>query len=86
MSNFEYKREGREVTIIASGSIQDVAIEIGHMIRGIHNGIKTQNPLAAKMFQKAMQALMTDDSPAWTQPKHHDGGIMIAMVTESDRN
>lgn len=84
MSNFEYKREGKEVSIIATGTMQDIVIEIGHMVQGIHDGIKSQSDTAAKVFQMAIQGMFTDDSPVWSEPKRPEGGVMIAMVTPNE--
>lgn len=84
MSRFEYKREDEEVSIIATGTIQDIVIEIGHMVQGIHNGIKSQSNTAAKVFQMAIQGMFTDDSPVWREPKRPEGGIMISMVTPNE--
>ena len=84
MSRFEYKHNGREVSMIATGSLEDVVAEIGYMVQRIHNGIKTQNPVAARVFRKAMQSIMEDDSPTWETQKACAGETMIAMVTESD--
>lgn len=86
MSRFEYKHNGREVSMLATGSLEEVVAEIGYMIQRIHNGVKTQSPVAAIVFRKAMQSIMEDGSPTWEAPKSHDGETMIAMVTESDRN
>lgn len=85
MSRFEYKHNGREVSMLATGSLEDVVAEIGYMIQRIHNGIKTQSPAAAIVFRMAMQSIMEDGSTTWDTPKAHDGETMIAMVTESDR-
>ena len=86
MSRFEYKHNGREVSMLATGSLEEVVAEIGYMIQRIHNGVKTQSPVAALVFRKAMQSIMEDDSPTWETPKAHDGETMIAMVTESERD
>ena len=86
MSRFEYKHNGREVSMIATGSLESVVAEIGYMVQRIHNGIKTQNPVAALVFRKAMQSIMDDGSPTWETPKAQNGETMIAMVTESERN
>lgn len=85
MSRFEYKHNGREVSMIATGSLEDVVAEIGYMVQRIHNGIKTQNHAAAAVFRLAMQSIMENDSPTWDAPKAHDGETMIAMVTEQDK-
>ena len=85
MSRFEYKREGCVANITAVGNLFEVAAEIGSMIQGIHDGVKTQSPVAAIVFRKAMQSIMEDDSPTWEAPKAQNGEAMIAMVTESER-
>lgn len=85
MSRFEYKHNGREVSMIATGSLDDVVAEIGYMVQRIHNGIKTQNHLAAAAFRLAMQSIMEDGSPTWEAPKAQDGETMIAMVAEQDK-
>lgn len=85
MSRFEYKNNGREVSMIAAGSLEDVVAEIGYMVQRIHDGIKTQNHAAAAVFRKAMQSIMENDSPTWDAPKAQDGETMIAMVTEQDK-
>ena len=86
MSRFEYKHNGREVSMIATGSLEEVVAEIGYMVQRIHDGVKTQSPAAAIVFRKAMQLIMGDDSPTWETPKAQDGETMIAMVTEAERN
>ena len=85
MSRFEYKHNGREVSMLATGSLEEVVAEIGYMVQRIHNGVKTQSPAAAVVFRKAMQSIMEDDSPTWDAPKAQNGETMIAMVTESER-
>ena len=85
MSRFEYKHNGRDVSMIATGSLEEVVAEIGYMVQRIHNGIKTQSKEAAAVFRMAMQSIMENDSPTWDAPKAHDGETMIAMVTESSR-
>lgn len=84
MSRFEYKHNGREVSLIATGSLEEVVAEIGYMVQRIHNGIKTQNHAAAAVFRLAMQSIMENDSPTWDAPKAQYGETMIAMVTEQD--
>ena len=84
MSRFEYKHNGREVSMLATGSLEEVVAEIGYMIQRIHNGVKTQSPVAALVFRKAMQSIMEDGSPTWEIPKSHDGETMIAMVTPNE--
>ena len=86
MSRFEYKHNGREVSMLATGSLEEVVAEIGYMIQRIHNGVKTQSPVTALVFRKAMQLIMEDGSPTWETPKAHDGETMIAIVTESERD
>ena len=83
MSRFEYRHNGREVSMIATGSLEDVVAEIGYMVQRIHNGVKTQSPAAAAVFRLAMQSIMEDGSPTWEDPKAIDGETMIAMVTEN---
>lgn len=83
MSRFEYKHNGREVSMIATGSLEDVVAEIGYSVQRIHAGIKTQSPEAAMVFRKAMQSIMEDDSPTWEEPMSVNGETMIAMVKES---
>lgn len=85
MSRFEYKHNGREVSMIATGSLEEVVAEIGYMVQRIHDGVKTQSPTDALAFRKAMQLIMEDDSPTWEAPKAQNGETMIAMVTESER-
>lgn len=85
MSRFEYKHNGREVSMIATGSLEEVVAEIGYMVQRIHNGIKTQSPEDAVLFRLAMQSIMENDSPTWDDLNAQDGEIMIAMVTEQDK-
>lgn len=85
MSRFEYKHNSREVSMLATGSLEEVVAEIGYMVHRIYNGVKIQSPEAAVVFRKAMQAIMTDDSPTWETPKTQNGETMISMVTESER-
>ena len=82
MSRFEYKHNGREVSMIATASLEEVVAEIGYMVQRIHNGIKTQSNEAAAVFRLAMQSIMENDSPTWDAPKAKYGETMIAMVTE----
>lgn len=82
MDRFKFERNGNKVEIVTGGNLLSVVGDIGFLIHKIYSGIKTQNEVAAMVFQQAIMACVTEDSPTWQVGKPAEGETMIAIVQE----
>ena len=81
MSQFVYKNDGKQETLIATGDLGDVCANIGYIIHRIHDGLKKNAPEAAKVFRTAVVQMVTDpDAGIWEDAKGKPGEVMIANV------
>ena len=86
MSQFMYKNDGKQETLVATGDLGDVCANIGYMIHRIHDGLKKNAPEAAKAFRRAVVDMVTDpDARIWEDAKENPGEVLIAHVENVEK-
>lgn len=81
MSQFIYKNDGKQETLVATGDLGDVCANIGYIIHRIHDGLKKNAPEAAKAFRTAVVQMVTDpDAGIWEDAKENPGEVLISHV------
>lgn len=76
MSEFKYERRGHDVIIVANGSVQEMAAEIGEMIRRIYSTMYRQDPFTAKAFRLLIENVVQHPkTPTWKVADLPAGGV-----------
>lgn len=84
MSQFIYKNDGKQETLVATGDLGDVCANIGYMIHRIHDGLKKNAPDAAKAFRRAVVDMVTDpDAGIWDDAKGNPGEVCFTHVEKA---
>lgn len=69
---------GKPTVVQASGSLGDIIAEIGVAIGSVHDALKQNQPEAALAFKMAMQHVMIDEAPTWSD-QVAAGGISFVI-------
>ena len=64
-------KRGGNVRVKASGTAEDIMVETCALIQDVYQGIKRQNPEAAKGYKNHLIGMLLDpDSPVWKEEDH----------------
>lgn len=64
-------KKGGTLQVKSTGTAEDLMLETCAMIQSVYEGIKRQNPEAAKGYKNHLIVMLLDaDSPVWKEPDH----------------
>lgn len=72
-----------ESVVMASGTTQELAAELGLMVGRIYGSLKERNPRTAGVFRIALQAVVSDASPIWQIDTAPDLAIVMETPAKS---
>ena len=84
MKKFIYKNENGERCVEAADmDMIQLASEIGELCRDLYNGLRRQEPEAARIFKTAViMSIAHPDSPVWSTKEQHEGDVAICVLSK----
>ena len=69
--------------VMASGTTQELAAELGLLVGRIYKVVKDRNPRTADVFRIAVQAVVSEASPIWQIDTAPDLAIVMERPAKS---
>lgn len=70
---------------MAQGSTTTIVAELAEVIQGLHTQLKRSDPISAKFFRLAVEALTNDDdSPVWKDNPDVEGALITIPKFKED--
>ena len=84
MKKFIYKNENGERCVEAADmDVIQFASEIGELCRDLYNGLRRQEPEAARIFKTAVvMSIAHPDTPVWSTKEQHEGDVAICVLSK----